>query len=463
MRLLGLPPSLAADAAVRAAFSDEATVQAALDFEAALAGAEASCGVIPAPAAAPIAAACRAERYDLDALAAGALRAGTLAIPLVKRLGEEVARSDKTAAGWVHFGATSQDVLDTALVLQLRRAMPLLLGQAEAVASPLRRLAREHRDTLMLGRTLLQPGPPITFGLKVAGWLGGVARGAVRLRQAADEALLLQFGGAVGTLSALGDKGPEVARALGAVLGLPVPEAPWQAHRDRLTMLACAVAVLTGSVGKIARDISLLMQAEVAEVQEPGGPGSVGGRGGSSTMPHKRNPIASVVALAACQRVPGLLASIVGGLPGEHERAAGPWQAEAAAHAELVLALSAALSAMAEALDGLRIDPAAMRTNLERLHGLIMAEPLALALAPRVGRGQAHELTERLVREAAATRRHLREVAGGDAEVAGVLDGAALDRVFDPNNYLGSAGLFTDGLLRVADLRTAARHEADRR
>ncbi len=447
MRLLGLPPSLAADAAVRAVFSDEATVQAALDFEAALARAEAGCGVIPADAAAPIAAACRAEFYDLDALAAGALRAGTLAIPLVKRLGEEVAQRDKAAAGWVHFGATSQDVLDTALVLQLRRAVPLLLGQAETVASPLRRLAREHRDTPMLGRTLLQPGPPITFGLKAAGWLGAVARGAARLQQAADEALLLQFGGAVGTLSALRDKGPEVARALGATLDLPIPEAPWHAHRDRLAMLACAVAVLAGSVGKIARDISLLMQAEVAEVQEPGGQG----RGGSSTMPHKRNPTASIVALAACQRVPGLLASIVGGLPGEHERAAGPWQAEAAAHAELVLALSAALSAMAEALDGLRVDPAAMRANLERLRGLVMAEPLALALAPRVGRGEAHELTERLVGEAAATGRHLREVAGSDAEVGRLLDGVALDRVFDPNDYLGSAGLFTEGLLRAAD------------
>jgi 3-carboxy-cis,cis-muconate cycloisomerase len=446
MRLLGLPPALAADEAVRAAFSDRATVQAALDFEAALARAEATCGVIPAAAVAPITAACQAELYDLDALAVGALRAGTLAIPLVKRLGEEVARHDTAAAGWVHFGATSQDVLDTALVLQLRRAVPLLLSQAEAVVSPLRGLAREHRDTPMLGRTLLQPGPPITFGLKAAGWLGGVARGAARLRQAADEALLLQFGGAVGTLSALGDKGPEVARALGAALGLPVPEAPWHAHRDRLASFACAAAVLAGSAGKIARDITLLMQAEIAEAQEPGGQG----RGGSSTMPHKRNPVASVVALAANQRVPGLLASIVGGLPGEHERAAGAWQAEAAAHAELVLALSAALSAMAEALGGLRVDPAAMRANLERLRGLVMAEPLALALAPSLGRGQAHELVERLVGEVAGTGRHLREVAGDDAEVRHVLDAAALDRVFDPADYLGSAGSFTDALLATA-------------
>lgn len=443
MRLLGLSPQLAADGAVRAAFSDRATVQAALDFEAALARAEAGCGVIPAAAAASIAEACRAELYDLDALAAGALRAGTLAIPLVKRLGEEVARRDEAVAGWVHFGATSQDVLDTALVLQLRRALPLLVGQADAVAAPLREIARKHRDTPMLGRTLLQPGPPITFGLKAAGWLGGVTRGVARLRQAADGALLLQFGGAVGTLSALGDKGPEVARALGRELGLPVPEAPWHAHRDRLAAFACAVAVLAGSVGKIARDLSLLMQSEVAEAQEPGGQG----RGGSSTMPHKRNPVASVVALAACQRVPGLLASIVGGLWGEHERAAGAWQAEAAAHAELVLALSAALSAMAEALGGLRVDPAAMRANLDRLRGLVMAEPLSLALAPQIGRGRAHELTERLVAEAAASGRHLREVAGADPEVGHLLDAAALDRVFDPAGYLGSAGRFTDGLL----------------
>ena len=448
MRLLGLPPALAADEAVRDAFSDVATVQAALDFEAGLARAEAGCGVIPAEAAAPIASACRAELYDLDALAAGALRAGTLAIPLVKRLGEEVARRDPAAASWVHFGATSQDVLDTALVLQVRRAMPQLLEQGEAVMAPLRALAREHRDTPMLGRTLLQPGPPITFGLKAAGWLGAVARGAARLKGAADEALLLQFGGAVGTLSALGERGPAVARALGAELGLPVPEAPWHAHRDRLAALACAAAVLAGSAGKIARDLSLLMQVEVAEAREPGG----AGRGGSSTMPHKRNPVASVVALAANQRVPGLLASIVGGMAGEHERAAGAWQAEAAAHAELVMALSAALGAMAEALGGLRVDPAAMRANLDRLRGLVMAEALSLALAPRIGREAAHSLAERLAKDAATTGRHLRDVAGADTEVARVLDGAALDRVLDPSSYLGSAGAFTDGLVGMSSL-----------
>jgi 3-carboxy-cis,cis-muconate cycloisomerase len=436
--LLGLSPALIASPTLRAVFEDRATLQATLDFEAGLARAQARCGLIPQASAEAIAACCRAELYDLAAIAHGSARAGTLAIPVVKLLGEAVRKRDPAAAAHVHLGATSQDVLDTGLVLQLRAAVDLLLGDAATLAGHLRRLAELHASTPMLGRTLLQPATPITFGLKAAGWLGSVARGIARLREAAAGALLVQYGGAAGTLAVLGPRGVEVCEALGAELGLPVPEAPWQGHRDRLADLACAAVLLTQSLGKMARDLSLLAQFEVGELAEPGG----AGRGGSSTMPHKRNPIASVTALAAATRAPALLAAVTAAMVGEHERAAGAWQSEAWAHAEIMLNLSGALVAMNEAMGGLVVDAAAMRFNIERLRGLGFAERLSTALAPRLGRGAAHERAEALSAASVQARRHLRDVAAEDADVRAVLDEAALAALFDPLDYLGCTDAF---------------------
>ncbi len=432
MRLLGLSPALIAPDTVQAVFADAATVQAMLDFEAALAQAEAAHGVIPADAAGPIAAACRAGLYDLDALAVAARRAGTVAIPLAKLLGEQVRASDPGAAGWVHFGATSQDVIDTGLVLQLRQATALILADARHITAHLRRIVQAHALTPMLGRTLLQPGPPITFGLKAAGWLGAIERGTARLDAAAAAAVVLQFGGAVGTLAALGTQGIAVSRALGAALGLPVPPAPWHGHRDRLAAFASAAAILAGSCGKIARDVSLMMQAELAEVAEP----VSAGRGGSSTMPHKRNPVASITALSAASRLPGLLAAVMTGMTAEHERAAGSWQAEASLLAEICLATAGAVSATAESLAGLTVDPAAMARNLAALRGLVLAERLMLALAPSLGRAAAHELVESLVPRC-TPETTLRDVAAATPAVADAL-GAGLDEIFDPAGYLGS-------------------------
>jgi 3-carboxy-cis,cis-muconate cycloisomerase len=437
MRLMGLSPELCATPAMREALSDRATVQAALDFEAALARAQARLGLIPAAAAGVIGEAADAGRFDLDALAHGALRAGALAIPLVKALTSQVRAADPGAAGCVHLGATSQDVADTGLVLQLRRSVPLLLADGAAVASALRLLVAAHGDTLMLGRTLLQPGPPITFALKAAGWLAAVERCLARVRAAADEALVLQFGGAVGTLASLGGDGLAVAAALGEELGLPVPDAPWHAHRDRIAALGAAVAVLLGALGKIARDLSLMQQAELAEVAEPGGDG----RGGSSTMPHKRNPTASVVILACAQRAPGLAASLLAGMAGEHERAAGAWQAEAAALAELFLAASGALDAAREALSGLVVDADAMRANIDRLRGLTLAERLTYRLAPAIGRGEAHALVERLAGECRG-RETLAGLAARDPAVRAHLDAKAIAEVFDVSTYLGAAAEF---------------------
>lgn len=435
MMLLGLSPALIAPPALAAVFDDAATIQAMLDFERALAMAQAGCGVIPADAAGPISAACHASLYDPAGLATAARLGGTVAIPLAKALGERVRATDPAAAGWVHFGATSQDVVDTALVLQLRRASMLLLDSATRLADTLRHRVRRHATTPMLGRTLMQPGPPITFGLKAAGWLGAIERGAARVQSAGEAAFVLQFGGAVGTLAALGEHGPAVSAALGATLGLPVPPAPWHGHRDRLAAFASAVVILGMSCGKIARDITLLMQAEVAEVAEPGG----AGRGGSSTMPHKRNPVASVTALAAANRLPGLLASVMAGMVVEHERGAGPWQAEAGLHAEICLAAGGALAAMEEAIGGLSVDPAAMARNIANLRGLVMAERLMLALAPVIGRTEAHTLVEALVTRCVGETT-LQQVAAAEPRVSTHVPD--LDTIFDPAGYLGSTATF---------------------
>ena len=439
MRLLGLSPVEIATPEMRGLFSDRATLQSMLDVEAGLARAAARCGIVTVDDAAVVDVACDAGRYDTDTLAAGALRAGTPAIPVVRALTEEVRRVDPGAVAAVHVGATSQDIVDTALVLQLRRAMDLLRPQGARLRGILRALAAAHADTPMLGRTLLQPGPPITFGLKVAGWEAALRRGLARLDQAADAALVLQYGGAVGTLASLEGRGLDMARELGGALGLPVPAAPWHAHRDRLAGFATAAAILGGSLAKMARDLSLMAQAELDEVAEPGG----NDRGGSSAMPHKRNPVASIVTLAAANRLPGLVAALLAGMVQEHERAAGGWQAEAAVHAEIMLALSGALDAMTEAAEGLRVNPAAMRANIDAMRGLVLAERLATRLAPQLGRDAAHKLVERWSGEAVTQAAHLRDVAGRAPEAAGI----DLDAVFDPAGTTGEAAAFTRALL----------------
>ncbi|HMC62193.1 MAG TPA: lyase family protein, partial [Candidatus Solibacter sp.] len=280
--------SLSATEALSRVFSDGVVLQAMLDFEAALARAEARVGLIPADAAAAITDAAVADDFATAELAGQSLRAGTPAIPLVRILTEKVRVRNAAAAGFVHWGATSQDVTDTAMVLLLGRCRPVLEADHDRISHGLRRISTEHAHTVMLGRTLLQPAPPITFGLKAASWLGAVRRGWQRVESRFDEAAYLQFGGASGTLAALGGGGLEVSEALAAELNLKCPDAPWHAHRDRLAALMAALGIYTASLGKMALDIALLMQFEVGEAAEPGG----NGRGGSSTMPHKRNPTA---------------------------------------------------------------------------------------------------------------------------------------------------------------------------
>jgi 3-carboxy-cis,cis-muconate cycloisomerase len=435
MRLI---ESLATSEPLSEIFSDGAVLQAMLDFEVGLARAQARLGIIPSSAADAIAGAAQAGNFDPVVLARDTLRAGTPGIPLAKALTEQVRAANPEAAKYVHWGATSQDVADTALIVLLKKARPLLLADAARLQNGLEKCSDQHEHTVMLGRTLLQAAPPVTFGLKVAGWLGAIRRCRIRLENSFAESLIVQFGGATGTLAALGDRGIEVVRELSADLGLDSPDAPWHSHRDRLASLMCACGVMTGALGKIARDISLLMQNEVAEVSEPGG----AGRGGSSTMPHKRNPIGSTLALAAANRVPGLVANFLSGMVQEHERGAGGWQAEWTTVAGIVQATGVALASMAEVAEGLSVDEKRMRQNIDSTHGLIFAERAMMLLAPVLGRDLAHKTIEEATRKSVSQGRHLVDVLRELPEVTKVLDSATLANLQKPEAYLGVADEF---------------------
>ena len=362
-------------AAMRAVCDDVVFLQNMLDFEAALARAEAGCGVIPQAAAAAITKACRAKSFDLAALAEAATRSGNLAIPLVKALTADVARADGAAARYVHWGATSQDVIDTATMLMLRGGIDALDGDLERAVAGFARQARQHRDTAVVARTWLQHALPMPFGLKLAEYAAALHRSRRRLRRLRGETLALQFGGAAGTLAALGDTGLAVAEALAQELNLPLPEAPWHTHRDRIADAAAVFAIIAGTCGKIARDIQLMMQTDVGEAFEPAGEG----RGGSSTMPHKRNPVAAATALAAATMAPNLAATMFAAQVQDHERSAGPWHAEWPTLPSLMLVTSGALAAIVDIAEGLEVDAARMRQNLDATKGLIMAEAVTMA------------------------------------------------------------------------------------
>src|SRR5205823_351370 len=393
-----------------AIFADRTRLQGMLDFEAALARAEARVGVIPPGAAEAIGRSCRAELFDLFRLAEGAAKAGNPAIPTVSALTALVAAADAEAARYVHWGATSQDAMDTGLVLQLRQLATVLGEDLERLSAALAGRAEEHKATLLAGRTWLQHAAPVTLGMKLAGWLDAVERHAERLEEVRSRALVLQLGGAAGTLAALGRQGLEVAEALAADLGLALPAIPWHAERDRLAEVAAFLGLLIGTLGKMARDLSLLMQTEVAEAFEP----AEEGRGVSSSMPHKRNPVAAAVALAAAARAPGLVSTMISAMVQEHERGLGGWHAEWETLPELASLAAGALRQMTATIEGLEVDAARMRANLDATGGAILAEAAAVALAPRIGRPQAHELVERAARRARETGRKLQDVLGED-------------------------------------------------
>jgi 3-carboxy-cis,cis-muconate cycloisomerase len=424
-------------------FDDRARLQGMLDFEAALARAQAALGVIPGTAAMPIAAKCHADFFDLDALAKGAALGGNPAIPLVKRLTALVAESDKEAARFAHWGATSQDAMDTGLVLQLRSFLGLLESDLLSLSRALADLAQSRRHTGMVGRTWLQQALPTTLGLKAAGWLDAVHRHRMRLMELKPRLLVIQLGGAAGTLASLGERGIEVAAVLATELDLTCPALPWHGTRDRVAELATFLGLLTGSLGKMARDWSLLMQTEVGEVLEPAGEG----KGGSSTMPHKRNPVAASVVLSAATRAPALVATMLAGMVQEHERGLGGWHAEWETLPELAVLASGALRVTLETIRGLDVDPGRMRANLELTRGLIMAEAVQMALGAKLGRQQAHGLVERASKRAVAEGSHLKDALLAEPEVTAHLSPADLDRLLDPLTYTGTAQAMIDRAL----------------
>ncbi|SCG36013.1 3-carboxy-cis,cis-muconate cycloisomerase [Micromonospora rifamycinica] len=437
----GLLSGLSGTPDVDAELGDPALLRALLDGEAALARAGADAGVLPGSAADAIVARCRPERYDPVALGRAADAAGNPVVPLVREL---TAAVPAPARPWVHLGATSQDILDTALSLVAVRALGPLLRHLDAAVDAAARLAATHRDTVLVGRTLGQQAAPTTFGLKAAGWSTGLAQARDRLRQA-GAGQPAQLGGAVGTLAALGPAGPRVAERFAARLGLPASPLPWHTCRQPRLDLTAALGAALAATGKVALDVGLLAQTEIGEVAEGGT-----GRGGSSAMPHKRNPVDSILIGAAARRGPGLVATLFGAVVQEHERSAGGWHAEWEPLCELLHLAGGAAGRCARLLAGLQVRPERMRANLDATGGLVLAEAVAARLAPAVGRSAAHDLVTR-----AAAAPSFRAALLADPEIRAHLSEAQLDEALDPHRWLGSAGPLVDRAL--AAVRGAGR------
>jgi 3-carboxy-cis,cis-muconate cycloisomerase len=432
-------------------FSGEGHIRRMLDFEAALARAEARAGVIPTEAAEQIGAACRVELFDVPGLLRETAIAGTLAIPLAKAL---TAKVGGEAGRYVHWGATSQDVIDTALMLQMRDGLQLLIDGLLEIGASAAALAERHRQTPMAGRTLLQQALPITFGLRAARWLTAVTRQIGKLRALHTESVALQFGGAAGTLASLGPDGARVADLLGEELGLPTPDLPWHAERDRVVEIASGVGIATGAVGKIAQDILLLSQTELGEVAE----GSAPGKGGSSTLPHKRNPVDTVAAVATARLALGLVPVIAASMMQEHERAVGGWQSEWAALPDLFGYAGGAVERVRLAVAGLEVDAERMRANLGITRGLLMAESLSMALAARLGKQEAHHVVQAACVRAVRDHTDLASVAHADVQIRSALSADEIVAALDPAQYLGSADLFIDRALAQFQVLTFQEH-----
>ncbi|MGG5889315.1 3-carboxy-cis,cis-muconate cycloisomerase [Falsiroseomonas sp. HC035] len=426
--------------AMRAIIGERAFLQSMLDVEAALARAQSRLGLIPAEAAAAITAAARYEILDIPALALATRNTGFPVVGLVKQLS---AAAGAEAGRWTHWGTTTQDVTDSAFVLQMRQAFTLIAADLDRLIEALARLAHTHRHTVMPGRTHAQQALPITFGHKAATWLDPLITMRDRLAQALPRILRLQFGGAVGTLASLGEHGPAVQREFARELDLALPAIPWHVARDGMAEAACWLAMLCGTLAKPATDILLLMQSEVAEAAEPSAPG----RGGSSTMPQKRNPIACEYVIAQARAAQTLLPQVLGAMAHEHERGAGGQQVEQLALPQIFLYAHGALSQAVFLAEGVTVDVARMRRNLEESGGLMMAEAVMMGLAPLLGRNRAHDAVHHACDVAMAERIPLAEALARDPGVTAHLDPAGLAKLTDPAGYLGATQVFIDAVL----------------
>lgn len=442
---------------ITAIFSDEGMVRYMLQAEAALAQAQAKVGVIPASAAAHIVHVAHLQEnevIDFTALANASGLAGNIAIPFVKQLTAAVKKADEDASRYVHWGATSQDIIDTACILQCRDGLKLIEAQLTQAIKATQQLTEQYRDQVMIGRTWLQQGLPLTFGHKTARWLSSLQRDFERVQALKGSALTAQLGGAVGTLASLLDQGSAVVEAFAAELDLNIPDCTWHGERDRIVEIAHVLATITGNLGKMARDWSLMMQTEIAEVFEPSG----AGRGGSSTMPHKRNPVAAASILAAANRVPALMSSIYQSLVQEHERSLGSWHAEWLALPEIFQLCAGSLTRAIEVFEGLDVQADNMLRNLECTQGLIMAEALMMALAPKLGRLNAHHVVEAACKQAVIEQRHLLEVAQDNAEITAIFDVQQLQNIFNPQHYLGNTQHQIDAVLERVQGKVASCH-----
>jgi 3-carboxy-cis,cis-muconate cycloisomerase len=415
------------------AVSGRAWLEAMLEFESALARAETAAGIVPEDAAAAIAEKCAGDLYDFDDLLKRGRSVGSPPEPLVQALRDAVGGD---AARYVHWGATSQDVMDTASMLVARRALDLILAELDHVTTALARLAEAHRSTPMAARTMLQQAVPTTFGLKAAGWL--VLEAKSLLESVRRDRLAVQFGGAAGTLAAVEGHGLALVRLLADDLGLAEPVLPWHTNRVRIAELGAALATTGGALGKIAHDVVLLAQTEVDEAREEVG-------GGSSTLPHKRNPIESTLARACARLVAGYASVLTSGLDQEHERAAGAWHAEWEALSGALAYTGGAAHAVAQAVGSLQVDTERMRRNLGETNGLVLAERVSFALAARYGRAEGHEIAREAAKRVAVSGRPLADELREDERVE--LSDAELAGLLDPTTYLGSAEAFVDRAL----------------
>jgi 3-carboxy-cis,cis-muconate cycloisomerase len=425
---------------INAFFTDEALIQAMLDFESALAKAQAHEGLIPTAAA----------LIDFQRLRLDITLGGNACIPLIKQLTALIKSQNAEGSKFVHFGATSQDVIDTATMLQTKKALQTIDNQLVTLIQQLAQLVETQRDTVMIGRSFMQHARPITFGFKVATWLDGIFRTKQKIEQLFVENFAVQLGGAVGNLSSMEGKGMAVAAKMAEILALKLPTIPYHTQRDRFVEIASTLGILTGNLGKIAKDISLLMQTEIGEVSEPSGVG----KGGSSTMPHKRNPVSCIAILANAQRVPALVSTMFSSMIQDHERATGAWHAEWETLTDIIKLTGGALNQALILTNGLEVNVEKMRQNLENTEGLIYAENISLALSEKIGKTEAHELVENWCKAANTEGVHLKAFISSKKEIIEHFTPAQFNDLFDPKNSLGISNLLIDNILNENKIYT---------
>jgi len=429
---------------MRRVFSDEQRVAFYLEFEAALARVQARLGIIPAQAAEEIVRQCRVDTIDFARLKQQTERIGYPVLPVVQQI---VANCADGLGEWCHWGATTQDITDTATVMQIREALKLVEKDLDAISASLSDLAQRYRDTPMAGRSNLQQAVPITFGFKAASLLAAMQRHRARLKELKPRVLVGEFAGAAGTLSSLGADGLKVQAELMKELGLGQPEIAWHTVRDRIAEVGCFLGLVTGTLGKLSMDVKLLMQTEVAEVFEP----FHEARGSSSTMPQKRNPISCLYIHSTAALVRHNAAALLEAAVADHERSTGPWEIEWIALPEIFLLASGCLAQSRDLVAGLQVDADQMRANLDLTQGMIVSEAVMMGLGPKLGRQRAHDLVYDICRTAATQRRKLTDLLAENPEIARHATRAELERMTDPANYLGLAGEMVDRVLAIEE------------